>query len=144
MAWEYREPEKRNTTRDGEHLRAVAVHAQAQAFEEGLDRLAPVPERGLLIREQQEIVAVAQIRGATKLALHELVQRMQVRVGEKLAGLVADGQPPRAQHRRQVVAREPLHAVDVVVHTHAACEDALKQAEYACVVHQPADLRERN
>ena len=72
---------------------ARGVEFQAQVFAEiGGDLFPPVQQLLLLRGQQHEVVAVAQVVATFQLMLDELIQAVEVDVGEELAVEVADGQ----------------------------------------------------
>ena len=72
---------------------ATFVQLQAEALgEEGFDLPLPVRQLRLVRRQQHQVIAVSQVIARLELMFNELVQRIQIDVGEELAGQVADGQ----------------------------------------------------
>jgi hypothetical protein len=59
----------------------------------------------LVVRKRQKIIDVADVALDTQPLLDEVVERVQVDVGEELTRLVADGEaPPPLTGREQIVA----------------------------------------
>ena len=90
-------------------------------------------QRGLVVAKEQEVVAIAHIGRALELALDEVVERVEVEVGPRLRGEVADGQPARAQRRQQVIAGIPLRHVDGGEHAGAAGQDVVDERQHRVV-----------
>ena len=81
------------------------MEAQAAAFEEPGDAEPPVLEAFGVVMEECEVVHVAQVALRSQDLLAEVVQAVEVDVGEELAGQVADGQAaPALERGEQVVA----------------------------------------
>ena len=66
------------------------------AFEEPGDAVPPVREAFGVVVEEREVVDVAQVALRPQDLLAEVVQAVEVHVGEEPAGQVADGQATRA------------------------------------------------
>ena len=85
---------------DGVDL-GFAVGAQGEGIpQEGLDRFAHGVKVGLVVVNDAEIVHVSQISGLAQLVLGELVEVVQVDVGEELARQIADGDASRERVAR--------------------------------------------
>ncbi len=125
--------QERQPGRHRHDLRAPLVQRQAQISREVDRRRAPAVQRGLVVGEEQQIVAVAQIGAAAQLLLDQQIQRMHIHIGPELAGLVADRQAARALGGEQVVAGEVDHAVGVAQRLSAAGHDQVDQAQDARV-----------
>jgi hypothetical protein len=86
-----------------------------------------------IVTEDDEVVAVPNVRRAAKAFLHEVVQRVQVDIREELARQVPDWQPPRARRGKQVVAREVRHVVLPAEHFLAALQDPSDQVQHPAI-----------
>ena len=85
----------------------VRMDAEPQLFEESADLVADLVQPPLVVGEDQEVVDVADIAQPQPVG-DEVVQRVEVDIGEELAGLVAQRQSPAPLGgREQVVAGEP-------------------------------------
>ena len=71
------------------------VQAQAATFQEAGNPAPPVLELPGVVVKQDEVVHIAQVALRTQDFLAEVVQAVQVEVGEELAGQVPDGRPRR-------------------------------------------------
>lgn len=85
----------------------AVVHAEPQPFQERGDRYMHPRQCLLVVVEQDEVVDVAEVQPRPKFAQYEVIQRIQVHVGEELRRLVADREAaPPCERREQVVAGE--------------------------------------
>ena len=99
---------------DAQELRRLArrhdaglagVEPQAAAFEEAGDAVPPLHEPLGVVVEEREVVHIAQVALRPQDLLAEVVEAVEMDVGEELAGQVADGQaPPALEGCEQVVA----------------------------------------
>ena len=81
------------------------MQAQAAAFQEPGDAEPPALEAFGVVVEEREVVHVAQVALRSQHLLAEVVQAVEMDVGEELAGQVADGQAaPALERGEQVVA----------------------------------------
>lgn len=81
----------------------VGVEYQSQPFlQEGGDALLMRDERCRVVRQQHEIIHVAQVATHLERVFDELVQFVEIDVGKKLTGQAADGEP---HLRRRMVER---------------------------------------
>ena len=88
--------------------RLLWMQAQPSPLEVGRDAVSPVFEPARVVVEQREVVHVAQVSLRPKHLLAEMVEPVEIEVGEELAGQVAYRKPAAALDRRQeVVARKP-------------------------------------
>ncbi len=73
--------------------------------------MAGIPVRKSSIAENQEVIDIPEVSPASKSALHEVVQAMEVHVRPKLAGHVSDWEPPSPCDRcQEIVSGEVLDA----------------------------------
>nr|WP_119289584.1 hypothetical protein [Azohydromonas sediminis] len=91
-------------------LAPVVQFEQQLLGQEGADAAAPREQFVARARQRHEVVAVAQVPAALERVLDELVERVQVHVGEELAVQVADRQPlARRRAKERLVRRQPVH-----------------------------------
>ena len=84
-----------------------------------------------------EVVAVAEVPADAEAGREPVVERVEVPVGEPLAGQVADGQPAAALERReQRVAGEVCDSRFLVVRP---VHEAIQQGEERWVFQEPAE-----
>ena len=84
----------------------AAEEPKATAFEVAVDPPPPVDESPRVVGKQDEVVHVAEVALRPQDFLAEVVEPVQVHVGEELAREVSDRQPPPPlEGREQVVAR---------------------------------------
>ena len=82
------------------------MQTQAAALQEMFDSAPPAIELTMVVMKQREIVHVAHVALCAQHLLAEVVQAVQVEIGEELTGEVADRQPAAALERReQIVSR---------------------------------------
>ena len=85
---------------------AALLQGQAQALrQKGLDGIAPGHKLGGVGVQEHKIVHIAQVVARPELVLDELVQLVQVHIGKKLAGQVANGQATPRLLRCQALVR---------------------------------------
>ncbi len=90
-----------------EHDTLVPVDLEPEAFEELADLVPNLVETPLVVGEDEEIIDVADVAQPEPVG-DEVVERVEVDVGEELAGLVAQREAtPTLDGREQVVAGEP-------------------------------------
>ena len=102
------------------------------------DGVAPGPQGPLVVGEQHEIVYIAHSSPAAQLPPAKVVERVEVAVGPKLAGQVANGQSSRAKGSQEALSRacrgvvggEPGHFVLFTQHTLPALQDAIHQPQH--------------
>ena len=88
------------------YMRLLGVQAQAAAFEEAGDAPAPLIELPRVVVEQDEVVHVAQVSFRPQHFLAEVVQAVQIEIGEELARQVADREPSSSlEGSEEIVAR---------------------------------------
>jgi len=84
------------------------VDRQAQLPDFLADRPTVFPQLGAILSEKEEIVHVADVAAHLEIVLHEMVERIKVNVGKKLACQVADRQAPcPLAHREEIAAGFP-------------------------------------
>ena len=110
------------------------MNGQAQASQALLDGRFPGPQGGFVIRKKGEIIHIAQVPFAVQLPLDKVIEGVEIAIGPKLAGQVADGQPAWAVGGKQIIAGEKDHLVDLAVDVHAALQDAVNQPEHVGVL----------
>ena len=94
---------------DREDHALLRVKPQPQANQKVPDPFPHVGQVPLVVGEHQEIIDVADVALDPQPVLDEVIERVEVDVGEELAGLVADGDaPPPFAGREQVVAGKPV------------------------------------
>jgi len=72
----------------------VGVDFKPQGDEKIFDVPPPAVEGGFVLCKKHEVVAVTEIGFTAQILFNKIVQFVQIDVGPKLAGLVADGQTP--------------------------------------------------
>ena len=78
-------------------------------FKEHADPSPPLLELFAVVVKQSEVINIAQVTFCAENLLAEVVQTVEIDVGEELAGQVADGQAPASlKGRQQVIAREEM------------------------------------
>lgn len=106
-------------------------------MEECLDLPQDRPELGLLLAEDHEVVHVSEIGAAAEMLLHEVVQWVEIEVGEELAREVADRQAaPPLDRREEIVAGEPEERVGMST---AAVEDSVQKVEEPAILDPSLD-----
>ena len=73
----------------------AGIHVQLQPQARGKkfpDSEFPIPQFPDIITQQHQIIDITQVISAFQCMLHKLVKLVQIDIGEKLAGIVADGQ----------------------------------------------------
>jgi hypothetical protein len=85
--------EKLSRLPTGQHERLARVNFEAPAAEVALDPRAPVQQGGGVICKQREVVHIAEIRRMQNLG-HEIIEAIEVEIGEKLAGSDQGASPP--------------------------------------------------
>lgn len=83
------------------------MQPQAQAGEVRGHGLFDVPESVFVVAENDEIVTVADIGTAAQCLFDEVIEAVEIDIGEELAGEVADGKAlATGRGREQIIARE--------------------------------------
>ena len=125
--------------RRGRHIRLARMQREPAPGEVHADAPAPLRQHRGAVMEQGEVVHVAQVPQRAQDFLHEVVQAVEVDVGEELAGQVADGQPPAAlEGGEQVVAGVvEMHRLLGV----GAVDDRVDEPQGACAPDAPAHVR---
>ena len=81
------------------------MELQPPALQIGANPLAPLFKSRGVVMEQRKVVDVAQVSARPQYLLAEVIEPVEIDVGEKLTGQVADGKPPAAlEWCQQVVA----------------------------------------
>jgi hypothetical protein len=122
------EPEERNPFINKPWV-GTAMKRQPKTLETLGQSSLRTPQGGLVHTEQHEVVHVAHVTGAAELALHTVIDRVQVDVRPELAGEIADGKATRAIDREEIVSREVDHVVHLVEHATATRQDQIDQPE---------------
>lgn len=122
------EPKKGNAGGNRMNACFMGVDFQAQACQKLFNVPSPMVQGGLVCGKEHKIIAVTQISLAAEFLFDELVEFVQVNVGPKLAGLVANGQTARAIGSQQIIIWEPLHLVAFGVDTLPTVDDFTDEA----------------
>lgn len=117
---------------------------EAQAREEPLDLPTNVVQSRLAVVESAEVVGIADVSAHPELLLDEVVERVELDVGEELAREVADGEPPGPDESEQVVAGKERPGELALEDIAASSEDARDQVESAPAAHGPGDRGEED
>ena len=83
--------EKANAVASGKYDTLIVVDTQTESLEELADLSAHFVDASLVVGENQEVVDVAHVAEPQTVG-DEVVERVEVNVGEELAGLVSQGQ----------------------------------------------------
>ena len=78
----------------GRNVRLVRVEAKAPTLQIPLDPSVPLRELARIVVEEREILHVANVSLRPQHLFAEVVEAVEVEVGEELAGEVADGATP--------------------------------------------------
>ncbi len=127
------EAQERDAFRNGSRVGA-RVDGQSQVSQAVHQRVAPRPQRCLVVGEEQGVVHVAQIAFAAQFPLDEVVKGVQITIGPKLAGQIAYRQPPRPVYGEQIIAGEPDHVVRLAEHAHTTLQNAIDQPHHIRIV----------
>ncbi len=111
------------------------MHGQAQAGQALDHGRAPGPQRRFVRAKEQQVVHVAHVAWTAQAPRDEMIQRIEIDIGPKLAGQVADGQTAWALRCERVIAREIDHVVGLLQDARAAGQDAADQPAQAGVGH---------
>lgn len=99
--------QKRHSFGAAIHTRFPFMQPKPQTRQKVSNTLAHFSQRGLVVSKKDEIVHVAQIPLWPQFPKHELIERVQINVGEELRGLIADRQAaPTLERSEQVIAWE--------------------------------------
>ena len=80
------EPQEGGRLADGSDVRLERVQAQAAAFEKPLDALPPFEKLRRIVVEEREVVNVAEVALGSQHLLAEVVEAVEIDLGEELAG----------------------------------------------------------
>jgi hypothetical protein len=98
----------------GEDPRLRGLQPETKASHPALDSPVPLVQLALGIREEAEIIHVADIAGTAEFFLYKVVDRIEVDVGEELARQVSDREAAAAfEGREELVAGEVLLHVEL-------------------------------
>lgn len=111
MRREYPITEKIDPIARRHHLTLARMERQTQCGQVVAHGFFDRPQTLLVVAEDDKVVAITQVGLTTQLLLHEMVEPVQIHVGKKLTGQVADGNaPPPDQRTEQVITLEmPTH-----------------------------------
>ena len=114
------------------------MEPQPAAFEKAHYSLPPFPKLCGIVVKQREVVHIAQIAFRPQDLLAEMVEAVEIEIGEKLAGQVADRQSaPSLEGRKQVVTR--------IMQTHrllrvGGIHDPVRESQGASAGDPPAEV----
>ena len=95
MIREHPPPEKGDAVPGAVDAALARMNVETEREEKAFDLAAHFAEPLRALGEEQEIIHVSDVNRGPKLALDEMVERVEVNVGEELRGLVARGMPRR-------------------------------------------------
>lgn len=105
--WQNPKTDKIGPILGGEQLTFDGMDGQAQGCKIRFNPVAGFCQLAFVIAKQGEVVHVSEVVIATKLFFHKMIEGVEVDVGQKLAGQIADGKSFGSLYRgQQVIAGE--------------------------------------
>lgn len=93
-------------------LRLARMQLQPAAFEEPGDARAPFGQHARIIMEKRKVIDIAQVRRAEDFGA-EMIERVEIEIGEELARKVADRQVNHVHNKFMLI--DPLSADPIIV-----------------------------